>query len=280
MLEEHLRQFSRPTSEKKEYSCPRCLAQWTQMDVLDDFDANGSFICKRCGHALNYHPYDREDEPDRDNILGQFNRQFARLVSLLKQIDDTIVPLVTGETALADARPVPRERPPLESAPSTVVGATKARPTAVVGIKTGPEKVEVTLTTDSENNAAAQAAAAERRARIVAQNQLPEWHTHSTVSNDITAAGQREEAARRELDSLAQPQAEEEEKKVVEDDTLDAYFKALKEEQEREAKQREQDEAEEDEDDDDDDEDEDDDEDDFESLWARRRIPPMVLQMG
>jgi transcription initiation factor TFIIE subunit alpha len=270
MLEDQLRRHAKPTTEKKEYSCATCGSQWTQIEVLDNIDPRGrgsGFLCKRCNNPLLYQPDDGHEVSEGDNILSLFNKQLAHIIKLLDQIDETIVPAVTGESALESRRPVPREQSVYAEVPSSTVNQTRARPTAVVGMQTGPEKVEITLTTDSENSAAAHAAESERKARIAAQNQLPEWHTHSTVTNDITAAGQREETIKREQGSVAHPfQDDTEDKKVVADDSLDAYFKALQEEQAREAKLREQD--------DEDDEDEDDDDDEqFENVEVELSTP-------
>ena len=38
--------YSQTAEEKKEYHCPQCKAEWTQMEVLDSMDDNFSFVCK------------------------------------------------------------------------------------------------------------------------------------------------------------------------------------------------------------------------------------------
>jgi len=45
--------YSQTAEEKKEYHCPQCKAEWTQMEVLDSTDEYFQFICKTCRHLLN-----------------------------------------------------------------------------------------------------------------------------------------------------------------------------------------------------------------------------------
>jgi transcription initiation factor TFIIE subunit alpha len=254
-LEEKIRKHARPTTEKKEFSCPRCKSQYTQIEVLDEMDPLGrgsGFLCKKCGAVLDYHPHNRDAEPDGDNTLKLFNNQFGHIIKLLRELEDLVVPEITGEQSFLNRRPVPKDSAPLALAPLPPLDQPKMRPTAVMGVKSGPEKVEITLTTDSEYNAAAQVAETERKARLAQQNQLPEWHTHSTVSNEITALGHRESAANQDTAPTAQTFKEETEDQKESDAMFASFLVALEEEKRRKALE----EAEEDEDDDDDDDDE------------------------
>src|SRR5687768_12160207 len=40
-------------SEKKEYFCAHCKAEWTAMEVLDNVGPQG-FLCHRCSHVLTF----------------------------------------------------------------------------------------------------------------------------------------------------------------------------------------------------------------------------------
>ncbi|KAF2403239.1 hypothetical protein EJ06DRAFT_528185 [Trichodelitschia bisporula] len=251
MVEEQLRKIARPTTEKKEFSCPRCKAEWTQMDVLDSVDPAGrgsGFVCKRCSTVLDYHPNDPETE-EADGPLGQFNKQLGWLIQLLREVDNTTVPELTGEAALEAQRPIPREAT-YDFAHNFETAAPAKRPSAVKGMATAPAKIEVKITTDQERSAAQQAAAAEEKAKLAHQNQLPAWHTQSTVSKEAAATGNHAQPSRSEETLAPLGSGEPEEKKPGGNDLFDSYFQALEEERRALAQQRNEDEEMEDEDED------------------------------
>jgi transcription initiation factor TFIIE subunit alpha len=220
------------------------------MEVLDKPDPlsrNGGFLCHNCGNPLDFFPNDPE-AAESNGPLGVFNEQFGWLINALRDIDKSTVPETSKEAALAEKVPVPEEKTHGIQGPRFDLAPTKVMPTAVRGINTGPEKVEISITTNSETTAAQQAAAAELKARLASQNQLPEWHTRSTVTNEMTAAGQREEAARREREAEAGILMADsgEEKKAAADSSLEAIFAQI--EQDALAQEAEQDEEDEEED--------------------------------
>ncbi|KAF2431763.1 hypothetical protein EJ08DRAFT_659766 [Tothia fuscella] len=230
LLEEKLRREAAPTEEKKEYQCSQCKSEWTEMEVLDNPDPQhrrSGFACHRCQFPLDYFPNDPE-AAEANGPLGIFNDQFGWLINLLRDIDNSIIPEVVPESALENARPVPTEKAPLESGRVDYPQA-RAMPTAVKGIVTGPDVVDITITTTSETPAAQKIAEAELKARLASQNQLPDWHTRSTVTNEMTAVGQREEAARREREVEAGMfhVDSEEDKKIAAETSLDDIFAQL-----------------------------------------------------
>jgi transcription initiation factor TFIIE subunit alpha len=256
MLEEKLRREAGPTEEKKEYQCSRCHSEWTTLEVVDKPDPLGrksGFLCHRCDAPLDFFPNDPE-AAEANGPLGVFNEQFGWLISALGDIDKSIVPETSKEAVLVEKMPVPEEKMHGVQGPKFDLVSTKVMPTAVKGINTGPEKVEISITTNSETTAAQQAAAAAQKAHLAAQNQLPAWHTRSTVTNEMTAAGQREEAARREREAeagilLADSGVEQ---KAAADSSLEAIFAQL--EQDALAQQAEQDEDDEEEEEEEEDE--------------------------
>lgn len=234
------------------------------MEVLDSIDPKGrgsGFLCKKCGYLLkSVKEGDDEDEfHGHDEVPARFNKQFGAILNLLQQIDDVNIPPVTGESALAAATPIPRDEninPEIKSEP---VAQNIARPTAVKGIATGPEKIEISITTSADHTAAEQAAEAQRKARIAAQNQLPAWHTQSTVSGDIINSSHNSSM---KVDNDASTNNklgddEEKEDKKTMDPSMEAYFAALAEEKKRKAQESE-----------DEDGDDEDDEDEFEDVVA------------
>jgi transcription initiation factor TFIIE subunit alpha len=176
-------------------------------------------------------------------------------------IDTLVVPEVTGPTAMRDRVEVPKEKSHLDAPSIDPFNVPKAKPQTVKGILSGPEKIEVAITTASESTAAQQAANAANKAKTAAQNQLPEWHTHSTVTNEMTAAGQREEAARREREmEMGAITSEKEEQKAAAQGELDAVF-AMIDAQREAAMEVEEEESEEE-------------EDEFEDVVAKEDTPP------
>jgi transcription initiation factor TFIIE subunit alpha len=252
-----LRKKAGPAEEKKEYKCPRCKAEYRELDVVGSVSADLSgFLCLQCGHTLEYIEQDAEDV-EATGPVGAFNRSLGWVINLMQEIDNVFIPAVTSEGAFAAREEIPRPKAPLEGPKIEITSAPTSRPTAVKGLVTGPQKVEVSISSDADNTAAAQIAAAEQKERLAAQNALPEWHTRSTVSNEMTAAGQKEEAQRREREAemglLTSDNSDE--KKVVQDDGLADIFAEIEAEQVQERLKRERKEEEEDEEEDDEDED-------------------------
>ena len=116
------------------------------------------------------------------------------------------------------------------------------QPTAVKGVASGLKNVEIAIISDADKTAAARQAEQQQKELFAAQNALPEWHTHSTVSNDITAAGKKEESARREREAekvlLEAVEKEEDKKPDKEENAADSIYAMLKAEQEEQAKKR------------------------------------------
>jgi transcription initiation factor TFIIE subunit alpha len=235
MLQDHLSHLGKSTTEKKEYFCPECGSEWTQMEALDNPDPEhrgSGFLCKVCNNPLEFRPDNSTNGgTENDNIVSQFNKQLGHILALVESIDNLTVPASTPESALENIKPVPRQKEvgvidtePLEHL------MTQVKPTSVKGLAQQAEKVEIVLTTDSENNAAVQAAEAERKAKIAAQNQLPEWHTKSTVSGDPTRAATNQAA--READAHGALRVQNGEKKAsINTAAIDDFFANLEAQQ-------------------------------------------------
>lgn len=261
MLESKLNANQKASEKARmDYICPRCKSEFSELDVLDSVDPyTANFVCKKCKFPKLEWQDHEADEPGKgtgsDSTVGVFNKQFSPIVRLLRQIDEVFIPHVAAETAIAEMQPVPRTIEPSDFTRPDPMETKIMRPTAVKGLTTGPEKVEVTITTDADNVALAAAAEAERKRKKEA-NAVPEWYTHSTVTNDITAIGAREEAAKREredglLGAGLGAGADGEDKKGAVgggDESLDSFYAALEAEKAQEAQRR----AEEDDDDEED----------------------------
>ncbi|KAI9796612.1 MAG: hypothetical protein M1833_006052 [Piccolia ochrophora] len=252
----------RPTEEKKDYFCPRCKSRWTQMEVLDNPGPFG-FDCHKCGAPLEH---DDEVAGDRGGHEKQSKlmSQLDPLLNLLRQIDEVLIPDSTFESAFNAAIPVARNRTtnPIAATVPVYPDGT-GPPTAVRGMAQNTiPKLEIDLTSSAEKSAAEQAAEARERARIAAQNALPDWHTHSTVSGEATALGTKEAVARQERDAAileAKDENGKEESKKLNgaemSDELADYYAQLARDQELAAQKKLQQEDEEDEEEEEDDDD-------------------------
>ncbi len=243
----------KPSEEKKDYHCPRCKSQWTQLEVLDKFGPMG-FLCHRCDGILERDERaagDATGHEKQSKLMGQLEM----LLKLLQQIDSEDIPSNDFETAFSVAVPVKRNEDINPTRLTAPLEPGRAPPTAVKGIiQTVIQPLEISVTTSSERTAAEQAAEARRKAEIAAQNVLPVWHTASTVTGEKTDLGNKDRQSLTNGGGSNLLKAEEDEKKgsIVVDDELTAYYTEMQKEKEKEAREdREADEEDEEDDDDD-----------------------------
>lgn len=245
-----------PANERKEYVCPRCKADFTQMEVLDMVGPNG-FVCQRCGHDLNH-------EADRTSAghekVTRLNNQLKFITDQLLRIDSVVIPDNDFELAIQSALPVVRDAQH-QVAKSTVVEPTK--PTSVKGLAdTGPKKIDINISNADGPTEEEREAERLRKEKIAKQNALPAWMSSSTIdgaSYSATPTGggaaSNEEADKQTLkrtQALDDAQAQE----------LRSYMENLKKEQAALAAKKEEE------------SDDDDDEGDFEDVVATPPVNP------
>ncbi|KAK3373730.1 transcription initiation factor TFIIE-like protein [Lasiosphaeria ovina] len=164
-----------PADESKEYFCPRCQAQWSQLEVLDSVSMSG-FTCQRCGNVLEL---SKEREAPGHQQLSRMNNQFKFMTDMLQKIDQTVVPECTFDKAIAVARPVVREVTH-EVLASVPVDVGFSKPSAVKGLAiTGPKTMSVTIS--DGNSEQENLENKKRKERLLAENALPIWMTTSSV---------------------------------------------------------------------------------------------------
>jgi transcription initiation factor TFIIE subunit alpha len=174
-----------PTEESKDYACPRCRAQWTQLEVLDSVSAAG-FTCQRCGTVLER--ITERDAPGHAQ-LSRMNNQFKFMTDMLQQVDQVVVPECTFDKAIQAARPVVREA--TYEAPTSVPLETGLnKPSAVKGLaNVGPKTMQITISDGDD----AQEKLEERRRKEqrLKENALPVWMLQSAVptTTQTTTAG-------------------------------------------------------------------------------------------
>ncbi|KZL81483.1 transcription initiation factor tfiie (alpha subunit)-like protein [Colletotrichum incanum] len=84
----------------RRYTCPFCTTTWPLIDVIDNVDCDGSFLCKRCVAASIL-----IEDPVRPDPLPRFNEQFAPFLHVLNCIDSSDIPRVTFEDLYAEKYP-------------------------------------------------------------------------------------------------------------------------------------------------------------------------------
>ena len=224
----------KPSEEKKDYFCPRCKAQYTQLEVLDMASISG-FDCGRCGN-----PLDREELKDGASTGNEKQTKLASqmegFLKTLQKIDSEVIPSNDFDTAYSLAVSVQRNEETNPARMTVPLPALNGPPAAVRGmtqVTTTP--LDVTVTTSSERTAAERAAEAQRRAAIAAQNTLPEWHTKSTVTGQSTVAARKDSELLTNGTALLKDDEEDQKDSNKIDDELTAYYAQMAQERENEA---------------------------------------------
>ncbi|WQF90469.1 Putative transcription factor E [Colletotrichum destructivum] len=84
----------------RRYICPICTTKCDLIDVIDNVDCDGSFLCKRC-----VTPSILFEEPVKPDLLPRFNDQFAPFLHVLQRLDSSSIPRVTFEGLYAQKFP-------------------------------------------------------------------------------------------------------------------------------------------------------------------------------
>lgn len=234
-LTQKVKNMYKSNEERKDFKCPRCGSSWSQFEVLDNCGPEG-FLCHRCGGLL-----ERDESADGESggheIQSKLMGQLEKLLKLLQQVDSAEIPQNDFESALAAAIPVKRNEDTNPTRPLAPTDVSRIQPATVRGVAQAAAPLEISLTTNSEKTAAEQAAEAQRKAAIAAQNVLPDWIRSSTITGERTAVGIAEQDRIANSASLDISKTEEDEKKdtTVLNDELAAYYAQMQAEKEKEA---------------------------------------------
>lgn len=164
-------------TEKKEYFCNRCNAEWTQLDVLDYVDTERGFMCHRCANILTFDP---NRQAGGHELSTRLNNQLKFITDVLPKLDTAAIPESNFEAAYAAAIPVVRDA---ANQVAASVAVETAKPTAVKGMaNTGPQSIAISITDTDGPTEAEQEAERQRKEQVAQMNALPSWHTTSTVT--------------------------------------------------------------------------------------------------
>ncbi|KAL8944648.1 MAG: hypothetical protein Q9216_000345 [Gyalolechia sp. 2 TL-2023] len=247
-----VKQMYKPSEEKKDYCCPRCKAQWTQLEVLDYCGPTG-FLCHRCGGTL-----EREEPTAGDNAGSEkqvkLAAQLERILTLLQDIDHVTIPKNDFESALSLQVPVQRNKDVNPVRITVPLETSHGPPAAVKGVNQPiVQDLTVDLTSSAEKTAAEKAFEENRIASIAAQNALPIWHTQSTVtgSTPTTTDAKLGITGDSSISAMSKTETTTEDEKpriknvaIDESDELAAYYARMAQEKEKEEREDREDEEE------------------------------------
>lgn len=247
-------------AQQKDWSCPRCHAEYDELSILDKVGADG-FYCERCGATLIQNE-DAVRERGEHTKIRLLNGQLEPFNKLIAIIDAGEVP----ENAFEDAW----QRKRLVPVGNQLLGVqNKARWYDVSQQKHQEQRkqqatvhanemaVEISTEREQAERAAAEKKEAQRAAAVA--NTLPSWHSHSTVENAVNAV-KKEEHGASPMPGVKKEEREEKkpnlngvkiEEKDMQDD-LDDYVREMERERLEQEQREAQKEAEDDEDDEDD----------------------------
>lgn len=249
--------YKEEEGKRKDWSCPRCFAEYDEYSILDKVDLNtGGFYCERCGTTLIQNEAAVRERGDHAKIR-MINDQLIPFNKLLAQIDAGEVPSRDFEDAWATRREPPAKADGSKKAQYMDVQRQREdiRKTQAV---VDASALETTIEDEKERFKAEEEAKRVKMEMDAKKNQLPAWHTQSAIGQGV-----KKEEGGQSPNPLAALKQEEDEKKVLTetqaerdmDDEMAAYMAEM----EREARERERKEAEEG-------SEEDEDEDDFEDI--------------
>ncbi|KKY17500.1 putative transcription factor tfiie complex alpha [Phaeomoniella chlamydospora] len=276
-LQNKVQELYKPNEERKEWKCNRCGSEWTELEVLDSVGPHG-FECHKC-----HGPLDRaaNAQGDANTMAGHekqalLQKQIARLVKLMQQIDSQEIPENDFESAWERKKDVPREEG---------IGTRRAMIPVGKGHgfgRSGPRveqtdtnKFIINLSNAEELNETERREAEQKKATLLAQNQLPIWHRESAIG-----MGGNSEPGESTTNGFikADPVSAEEKPKIDSmDDEMAAVYAEMERERQRNAERAAM--AAQDAEDDEDDEDDDDDED-FEDVPSTGIGTPLPSSQG
>ncbi|BFZ62517.1 hypothetical protein YB2330_003616 [Saitoella coloradoensis] len=172
------------------YICPQCKKRFGPLEVVSLWGPDMSnFICDNCGAVLTEDTESAESKASHER-MNRLMAQLKRIRDALRLVDEINVP-ESDFDSLLERRLVPfpsttsatdtASLPASQAVPKTVTGATSTTTAATFTID---------YSLDGGLSAANKEEEEKRRAAAVA-NALPEWHSKSTVSGDLTYAGKQ-----------------------------------------------------------------------------------------
>lgn len=165
--------------ERKDWKCPRCKAEWTELEVLDKVGPDG-FECHRCGSILDFNEdaQDGEEGKYKHEKLKRLNSQLKVFDDLIAKIDNVNVPENAFDDAWRGKVEVPRTKGSgLARSEHIYVGRSTAFVKGQGPGETDAARLQINISSGADQEREEGERKEARRKELAKQNQLPEWHT-------------------------------------------------------------------------------------------------------
>lgn len=245
--------YKETDAKRKDWSCPRCKAEYDEMSILDKLDIDsGGFYCEKCGTTLVQNEAAVKERGEHAKIM-KINLQLQPFNKLIGIIDKGEVP----DHNFEEAWETRREPPAVEGQGGARFMDVKARDAEVRKVQATVDAgaVETTIADEKDRIKMEEEAKRVKIESDARRNLLPTWHTQSAIreaavktedgQNGSPLLGVKKEDEEDKKNGVLEGNSEE--RKMQED--LDNYMAEL--ERERIEKERKEAEEESDEEDDD-----------------------------
>lgn len=194
--------------ERKEWKCPHCKAEWTELEVLDKVGVEG-FECHRCGHTLEFveDAQGGEEGKHKHEKIKRLNQQLKVFDDLINKIDDVNVPENAFDDAWAGKVEVPKMRGSgLVKSEHMYVGRSNAFVKGEGPGSTDAARLQINISSGADQERQDEERKETRRKELAKQNQLPEWHTTiAGVKNEAQVKAEASATNGRGVDGGAAP---------------------------------------------------------------------------
>jgi len=242
--------YKETDAKRKDWSCPRCKAEYDDMAILDKCDLARGFYCEKCGTSLVQNDAAVRERGEHAKIR-RINDQLTPFNKLIAIIDNGEVP----DHKFEEAWETRREPPNLDGQGGVRFMDVRQRDQEIRKVQATVDAaaVETTIADEKDRIKMEEEAKKIKMENDARRNLLPAWHTQSAIRENASKAEDGD-------DSLSGVKKEDEEdKKVLEgnaaarkaEDDLDAVVAELERERlERQRKEAEEEDSDEEDDDD------------------------------
>lgn len=189
--------------ERKDWKCPRCKAEWTELEVLDKVGPDG-FECHRCGNTLDFNEDAQggEEGKHKHEKILRLNLQLKVFDDLIDRIDKVKVPENAFEDAWLSKVEVPRARGSgLARSDHMYVGRSAAFVKGEGPGSTDASRLQINISSGADQEREEEERKEARRKELAKQNQLPEWHTTiAGIKNEPSVRAEVSTTAGRQVD--------------------------------------------------------------------------------
>ncbi|KAJ6508984.1 TFIIE alpha subunit-domain-containing protein [Mycena sanguinolenta] len=182
--------------DNKGYICPQCKTSYTPLDVdkLMDMTLN-ALVCEIC-HAEVVDNEDAECVMGSKDRMQRFNHQMRFIRAGLQKSEDMMLPAFDVAMWVKSHQPDSDKKDDTETGPQLKIAGAD-------GVKREDEGIKVLMSTDKDEATRRRERDEQAQAKRQ-QNTLPEWIRVSTISGQMTALG-NEEQARANKDASGAP---------------------------------------------------------------------------